>query len=54
MADIVGTITEIEDYLTPEDISLKILDSTVQSAVTNGHWCGGKRPQCGASAVGLS
>ena len=26
----------------------------VQSAVTNGHWCGGKRPQCGASAVGLS
>lgn len=30
MADIVGTITEIEDYLTPEDISLKILDSTGQ------------------------
>ena len=28
--------------------------SLVQSAVTNGHWCGGKRPQCGASAVGLS
>ena len=26
----------------------------MQSAVTNGHWCGGKRPQCGASAVGLS
>ena len=26
----------------------------LQSAVTNGHWCGGKRPQCGASAVGLS
>lgn len=30
MADIVGTITEIEHYLTPEDISLKILDSTGQ------------------------
>ena len=26
----------------------------VQSAVTNGHWCGGKRPQCGASAASLS
>ena len=30
------------------------LSGNVQSAVTNGHWCGGKRPQCGASAVGLS
>lgn len=29
-------------------------DSKVQSAVTNGHWCGGKRPQCGASAASLS
>ena len=28
--------------------------ASLQSAVTNGHWCGGKRPQCGASAVGLS
>ena len=26
----------------------------LQSAVTNGHWCGGKRPQCGASAASLS
>lgn len=26
----------------------------MQSAVTNGHWCGGKRPQCGASAASLS
>ena len=29
-------------------------DIGVQSAVTNGHWCGGKRPQCGASAASLS
>ena len=26
----------------------------LQSAVTTGHWCGGKRPQCGASAASLS
>ena len=33
---------------------LAIIDLLVQSAVTNGHWCGGKRPQCGASAASLS
>ena len=27
---------------------------SAQLAVANGHWCGGKRPQCGASAASLS
>ena len=31
-----------------------IFGDKLQSAVTNGHWCGGKRPQCGASAASLS
>ena len=26
----------------------------LQSAVANGHWCGGKRPQCGAPAASLN
>ena len=46
------------DWRTGEAISEKASDNRdavyMQSAVTNGHWCGGKRPQCGASAVGLS
>ena len=33
---------------------LKAAVTHMQSAVTNGHWCGGKRPQCGASAASLS
>ena len=33
---------------------IDLIVTKLQSAVTNGHWCGGKRPQCGASAVGLS
>ena len=28
--------------------------ASAQSAVANGHWCGGKRPSCGASAASLS
>ena len=28
--------------------------ASAQLAVANGHWCGGKRPQCGASAASLS
>lgn len=28
--------------------------ASAQLAVANGHWCGGKRPPCGASAASLS
>ena len=42
------------DYLTSYAASLMGCINKLQSAVTNGHWCGGKRPQCGASAASLS
>ena len=31
-----------------------VYDAIVQSAVANGHWCGGKRPQGGASTASLN
>ena len=58
-----GVGKTLEDELGVEENSVQAADlgevelkatRRVQSAVTNGHWCGGKRPQCGASAVGLS
>ena len=43
-----------EAYISRFQAEMNALDEKVQSAVTNGHWCGGKRPQCGASAASLS
>ena len=46
---------EIMNFL-PELLRINLVASFVilQSAVTNGHWCGGKRPQCGAPAASLN
>lgn len=47
-------IEKIDTAKCPKTRNLVVTIVEMQSAVTNGHWCGGKRPQCGASAVGLS
>ena len=53
-----GLLSGLEKILSAiAEMRNKVSDSHgvgVQSAVTNGHWCGGKRPQCGASAASLS
>ena len=56
--DIIESYIKMHDnYIVGSVEKIDLPDASVdgmQSAVTNGHWCGGKRPQCGASAVGLS
>jgi len=38
------------------EAQVQLIDGSIflQSAVANGHWCGGKRPQCGAPAASLN
>ena len=49
-------VQQVENLILSGELAVgeKLPSARVQSAVANGHWCGGKRPQCGASAVGLS
>ena len=43
------------DAISEDPYDKNIVDKcTLQSAVANGHWCGGKRPQCGAPAASLN
>ena len=49
--DQTGVESEVAIALLPFGVDV---GDRLQSAVTNGHWCGGKRPQCGASAASLS